>query len=174
MKHLGKYIKPYLWLITLTVLIKLGAAILELMLPYLMEQMLDVYVPVGNARGLYLCGIGMFLCAVGCLITNILANRMSAYSSGKITQAVRHDLFKKLQSLSACQLDGLTVSSAESRLTSDTYNVNQFLARIQRMGIRVAETDAFDGNFTLDGGVPRYLDGAESARPGLLQRAIPP
>ena len=136
MKHLGKYMKPYLWIITLTVLIKLGAAILELMLPYLMEQMLDVHVPVGNARGLYLCGIGMFLCAVGCLSTNILANRMSAYSSGKITQAVRHDLFKKLQSLSARQLDELTVSSAESRLTSDTYNVNQMLARLQRMGIR--------------------------------------
>ena len=128
--------KPYLWLIGLTVFVKLGAAILELMLPYLMEQMLDVHVPVGNARGLYLCGIGMFLCAVGCLVTNILANRMSAYSSGKITQAVRHDLFKKLQSLSARQLDGLTVSSAESRLTSDTYNVNQMLARLQRMGIR--------------------------------------
>jgi len=33
-------------------------------------------------------------------------------------------------------MDQLTISSAVSRLTSDTYNVNQFLTRIQRMGIR--------------------------------------
>ena len=78
----------------------------------------------------------MILCAFGCLAFNILANRMSAVSSGRITRAVRHDLFEKLQSLSARQMDGLTVSSAESRLTSDTYNVNQLLARLQRMGIR--------------------------------------
>ena len=136
MKQLWKYIRPFTWFMVLTVLIKLGAALLELMLPYLMEQMLDVHVPDGNAKAIYLCGLGMFLCALGCLATNILANRMSAVSSGKITQAIRHDLFEKLQSLSAHQLDGLTVSSAESRLTSDTYNVNQMLARLQRMGIR--------------------------------------
>ena len=33
-------------------------------------------------------------------------------------------------------MDQLTVSSAESRLTSDTYNINQLLARMQRLGIR--------------------------------------
>ena len=33
-------------------------------------------------------------------------------------------------------MDELTISSAESRLTSDTYNVNNMLTRVQRMGIR--------------------------------------
>ena len=136
MKGLAKYLKPYAWYMLLTVIIKVVAPVLELLVPYLMEQMLDVHVPNSNVRAIYLCGGGMLLCAFGCLFFNILANRMSAHSSGKITQAIRHDLFAKLQSLSAHQMDGLTVSSAESRLTSDTYNVNQMLARLQRMGIR--------------------------------------
>ena len=136
MKGLAKYLRPYAWYMLLTVTIKVVAPVLELIVPYLMEQMLDVHVPGGNVRAIYLCGGGMLLCAFGCLFFNIMANRMSAYSSGKITQAIRHDLFAKLQSLSAHQMDGLTVSSAESRLTSDTYNVNQMLARLQRMGIR--------------------------------------
>ena len=136
MKGLAKYLRPYAWYMLLTVTIKIVAPVLELIVPYLMEQMLDVHVPGGNVRAIYLCGGGMLLCAFGCLFFNIMANRMSAYSSGKITQAIRHDLFAKLQSLSAHQMDGLTVSSAESRLTSDTYNVNQMLARLQRMGIR--------------------------------------
>ena len=78
----------------------------------------------------------MILCAAGCLVCNIVANRMSAVSSGRITKAVRHDLFDRLENLSAAQLDALTVSSAESRLTSDTYNINQLLARLQRVGVR--------------------------------------
>ena len=136
MKRLEHYIRPYWGFILLAVLIKLSGAALELLIPYLMEIMLDEKVPLGDLGAIYRCGGFMLLCAAGCLCCNILANRMSAISAGKITQALRHDLFKKLQSLSARQMDALTVSSAESRLTSDTYNVNQLLARIQRIGIR--------------------------------------
>lgn len=134
--ELQRYIRPYWGYIALTLLIKLSGALTELLIPYLMERMLDVKVPAGDLRGILLCGVLMLLCAALCLGLNVLANRMTAVSSGKITRAVRHDLFAKLESLSARQLDGLTAASANSRLTSDTYNVNQFLARIQRMGVR--------------------------------------
>ncbi len=136
MLKLKRYILPYCGFIILTLLIKFLGAALELLIPWLMEIMLDEKVPEGSIRDIWLYGGGMLLCAVGCLVCNIGANRMSAISSGKITRAVRHDLFEKLQSLSARQMDALTISSAESRLTSDTYNVNQLLARLQRLGIR--------------------------------------
>ena len=136
MVRLERYIRPYWGYIFLTVIIKLLGAVLELLIPYLMEIMLDDKVPAGNLMDIYIYGGLMLLCAAGCLGSNVLANRMSAVSSGRITLAIRHDLFDKLQHLSAHQMDELTVPSAESRLTSDTYNVNQMLARIQRMGIR--------------------------------------
>lgn len=136
MKRLERYIHPYWGFIFLTVFIKLSGAVLELSIPYFMEIVLDHKVPAGTKSDIFLFGGLMMLCAAGCLGCNILANRMSAISSGKITRAIRHDLFYKLQHLSARQLDELTVPSAESRLTSDTYNVNQLLARIQRLGIR--------------------------------------
>ncbi len=136
MKGLQSYIRPYWGFIALTLFIKFLGAAVELFIPYLMEIMLDEKVPSGAPTQIFLYGGLMVVCALLCLLFNILANRMSAKSSGKITHAIRHDLFRKLQSLSARQLDELTISSAESRLTSDTYNVNQMLARIQRMGIR--------------------------------------
>ena len=136
MLRLERYIRPYWGYILFTVLVKLLGAVLELLIPYFMEIMLDVKVPMGNLPEIYLYGGLMLLCAAGCLGCNIWANRMSAVSSGKITKAIRHDLFHRLQHLSASQMDDLTVSSAESRLTSDTYNVNQLLARVQRLGIR--------------------------------------
>jgi ATP-binding cassette subfamily B protein len=78
----------------------------------------------------------MILCAAACLALNITANRMTAFTSRKIIKKIRHDLYEKIQNLSARQMDRLTVHSAESRLTSDTYNINVLLTRIQRMGIR--------------------------------------
>ena len=136
MAQLERYIRPYWGYIILTTLIKLLGTVTELMIPSLMEVILDDKVPAGDRTAIFLYGGLMLLCAVVCLNANIVANRMSAQSSGRITQALRHDLFQKLQSLSARQMDHLTVPSAESRLTSDTYNINQFLARIQRIGIR--------------------------------------
>ena len=136
MTRLSHYIKPYIGYIILTMLIKLGGTLLELLIPYFMEIILDTVVPTGSVRGILLYGLFMVLAACGCLAGNILANRMSAVSAGKITLTLRHDLFARLESLSAKQLDTLTVSSAESRMTSDTYNFNQFLARMQRLGIR--------------------------------------
>lgn len=136
MAALKKYLRPYYGYMIVTITIKLLGAVLELLIPDLMEIILDEKVPAGEKSSIFLFGGLMLLCAFGCLGLNILANRMSAVSSGKITLALRHDLFEKLESLSARQLDTLTVPSAESRLTSDTYNINQMLARIQRMGIR--------------------------------------
>ena len=136
MGRLQKYLRPYWGYILLTLVIKLIGTYTELLIPDLMETMVDEKVPAGDAKSIYLYGGGMLLCAAACLVFNIVANRMSAISSGRITKAIRHDLFQKLENLSARQMDELTVSSAESRLTSDTYNINQMLARLQRMGIR--------------------------------------
>ena len=136
MKRLMKYIGLYVGLIVLAMFIKLLGAGLELMIPYLMEIILDDVVPAGQKNMIFVYGAGMLLCALGCLAANVIANRMSAKSAGRITLSIRHDLFEKLENLSARQMDKLTVSSAESRLTSDTYNINQLLARMQRLGIR--------------------------------------
>ena len=136
MAKLERYLRPWWGFILLTTLIKLAGTLVELLIPYLMEIILDEKVPQGDMGAIYLYGGGMLLCAARALTFNILANRMAAKSSGNITKAVRHDLFAKLQSLSARQMDELTTPSAVSRLTSDTYNINQLLTRFQRMGIR--------------------------------------
>ena len=136
MEKLEKYLRPYWWYIALSMFIKFLGAAAELTIPYLMEIILDYKVPAGSRRDIYLYGGLMLLCAAACLGFNVIANRMSAVSSGKITRAIRHDLFAKLESFSPRQMDSLTISSAVSRLTSDTYNINQLLARTQRLGIR--------------------------------------
>ena len=161
MKRLMKYIGPYVGFIVLAMFIKLLGAGLELMIPYLMEIILDDIVPAQQKNMIYIYGGGMLLCALGCLACNVIANRMSARSAGQITLRIRHDLFEKLENLSARQMDRLTVSSAESRLTSDTYNINQLLARMQRLGIRapILLIGGITMTLTMDAGLALILIG---------------
>ena len=136
MGRLKHYIKPHLLYIIITLAIKFVATYVELWIPSLMEIMLREETVSSGTEQIWFYGGLMLLCAIGCLVLNITANRMTAFSSGRITKKIRHDLFQKLQRLSAKQMDELTIPSAESRLTSDTYNVNVMLTRLQRMGIR--------------------------------------
>lgn len=136
MKGIAKYIKPYTFFIILTVVIKTVASLTELFIPHMLEKIIDDAVPSGDRKRIFVYGGMMLVFALICLVTNFVANTMSAISSGKITRAVRRDLFKKLSHLSSAELDWLTIPSAVSRLTSDTYNINQMLSRIQKMGIR--------------------------------------
>lgn len=136
MTQLMKYIRPHLVGMLIGVVIKTVGTLTELLIPYLMKVVLDDKVPQGNTAVIYQYGALMLLCAILTLIFNVTANRLAAKSSGKVTLALRRDLFRKLTTLSARQMDGLTTPSAVSRLTSDTYNINQMLTRFQRMGIR--------------------------------------
>lgn len=136
MKKLLEYIKPYMGLIFLALIIKLLASMTELVIPSILKKIIDDIVPQGNIKSIYFWGGIMLICAVACFMTNVISNRISATSSGYITRKLRHDVFEKISSFSAEQTDKFTISSLVSRLTSDTYNVNQMLLRLQRIGVR--------------------------------------
>ncbi|MDE6882013.1 MAG: ABC transporter ATP-binding protein/permease [Lachnospiraceae bacterium] len=136
MKTILKYMKPYNTYILLTLLLKFGASMMDLLIPSLLAKIIDDIVPLGEVRLIFWWGGVMILCAVISVTTNVRANRMAEISAGGMTRQLRHDLFEKITYLSAGQMNGFTVSSAVSRLTSDTYNVNRMMARMQRLGVR--------------------------------------
>ncbi len=136
MKGILKYAKPYGLFMLCTLILKFIAAMMDLLIPSFLAKIIDDIVPTGNMRQIFLWGGVMIGCAVCSAITNISANRMAEVSAGGMTEKIRHDLFAKISYLSSSQMDELTVPSVISRLTSDTYNVNRMLARIQRLGVR--------------------------------------
>ncbi len=136
MRKLLKYINPYWGIILIGLAIKFVATYVELQIPKLMQVVLDEKVPAGLEKEIYLFGGLMVVCSVVAMVMNITANRMASRTAGKITRRLRHDLFDKLQRLSPRQMDAVTVPSAVSRLTSDSYNVNNLIVRIQRIGVR--------------------------------------
>ncbi|MBQ3237409.1 MAG: ABC transporter ATP-binding protein, partial [Oscillospiraceae bacterium] len=81
-------------------------------------------------------GVLMIICAAAACAGNIIANRMAAKVSKDFSKKMRKDLFEKTLYLSASDTDKFTIPSLESRITSDTYNVHNFVSMMQRMGVR--------------------------------------
>ncbi len=136
MKTVIKYLKPYFNRMTLGLFIKITGTMVELLLPYILSHILKNVVAAGELKNILSWGALMIVCAATALLCNIIANRMAARVSRDFSESVRRDLFKKTLSLSSKQLDRFTIPSLESRITTDTYHVHNFVSMMQRMGVR--------------------------------------
>ena len=136
MRTVYKYIKPVLWPMIGGLTLKFIAAMFDLTIPYFLETIIDKAAPTGQINQVLFWGVVMLVCSVLALVTNVTANRMAVRNTSKVTKTLRHDLFAKISNLSARKTDEFTVSSLISRLTTDSYNVNDMLVRVQRIGVR--------------------------------------
>lgn len=136
MRTVYKYIKPVLWPMIGGLTLKFIAAMFDLTIPYFLETIIDKAAPTGQINQVLFWGVVMLVCSVLALVTNVTANRMAVRNTSKVTKTLRHDLFAKISHLSARKTDEFTVSSLISRLTTDSYNVNDMLVRVQRIGVR--------------------------------------
>ena len=136
MKKIMEYLGPLYGRMAAGFGIKLVGTVMELAIPWILAHMIDEIVPTKDQRRILLWGVGMAVCAVIALLGNVIANRRASAVARDATRRIRHDLFDKIEHLSARQLDELGIPSLISRLTSDTYNVNQTIGRIQRLGVR--------------------------------------
>ena len=136
MKIILKWLKPFYLRMSVGLLIKISATLVELVLPYILSHILKNVVVTQRIERILLWGGMMVLCAFLACVFNIIANRMAAYVSSQFAEKMRHRLFERMLTLSSRQVDKFTVPSLESRITSDTYNVHHFVDVIQRMGVR--------------------------------------
>lgn len=130
------YLRPYYGRMAVGFLIKFLGAIMDLFIPWILAYVIDSVIPVGSLQLIFAWGGVMLVCSILAVSFNIIANRMASRVASDATQIIRHDLFAKTMYLSARQTDAFTKPSLISRLTTDTYNVNQMIGRVQRLGVR--------------------------------------
>ena len=136
MKRVLSFLRPQAGRTVLQIGIKFTATILELILPWILEHIIDEVAPTGDKRQLLLWGSLMVLCALSVFLGAMVANRMAAKIAANFTRSLRHVLFARVTALSCEQADRFTVPSLISRLSSDTYRVNDMVDRMLRLGIR--------------------------------------
>lgn len=136
MKWVLTYLKPLRARIAVGTVIKIIGTLSELMIPFLLSYILENVIHTNDIKNILLFGILMALCAVIACLGNIIANRMAAKTTMIFATQMRKNLFSGTLHLSARSTDRFTIPSLESRITSDTYNVQNFIGMMQRMGIR--------------------------------------
>ncbi|MBO5797314.1 MAG: ABC transporter ATP-binding protein [Clostridia bacterium] len=136
MKWVLSYLKPLSSRITAGVTVKIIGTVAELFIPFLLSYILENVIAQNDVGAIVFYGVLMTICALVACVGNIVANRMAAKTTMIFSTRMRKDLFSKTLHLSARSTDRFTIPSLESRITSDTYNVQNFIGMMQRMGIR--------------------------------------
>lgn len=136
MRFIFSYLKKYRVMVITAMGIKLLGTISELMVPYVMEHLIDVVAPRKEAVPVFAWGAAMVLLAVVTRQLNVKANRLAVGVAKESAYEIRRDLFWKTINLSGGQLDEIGLPSLNSRMTSDSYNVQSFIQSGQTIGIR--------------------------------------
>lgn len=108
----------------------------ELLLPYVLEHMIDEVVPTQNMKQVIFWGVAMLVLAFLVRQFNVNANRLAVKVAKSSIYEIRRDLFWKSINLSGNQMDDFGLPSLTSRMTSDSYNVQNFIQSVQAMGVR--------------------------------------
>ena len=116
MKQYKKY--AYLALICIAV-----EAMLELLVPMIMADLIDNGVANGDTHYIYIKGFEMALCALIALVLGIGSARFQALAGQGLGANIRKAEYEKLQSYSFSNIDHFRVSSLVTRLTSDVTNI---------------------------------------------------
>ena len=117
------YMKQYKKYACLALLCIAVEAVLELMVPMIMADLIDNGVANGDTAYIYTKGLQMAGCAVLALILGIGSARFSALAGQGLGANIRQAEYEKLQSYSFANIDHFRVSSLVTRLTSDVTNI---------------------------------------------------
>lgn len=136
MKKLWKYMRDYRRGGILAPLFKLLEASLELLVPLVMAQIIDIGIANGDG-GFILsrCGILAALAAVG-LVCSITAQYFAAKASVGFAAKLRSTLFKHIQSLSYSKLDTQGTGTLIARITGDINQVQSGMNLALRLLLR--------------------------------------
>ncbi len=136
MRLIARAMGRYKGAVALCVVVKLFATLSELMLPYILEHIIDTVAPRGDLPLAVFWGALMFAAALVCRQLNVAANRRGVRNAHNVSYDIRQALFQKTASLSGSQFDAFGLPSLISRMTSDSYNVQSAAQQLQTLCVR--------------------------------------
>ena len=129
MFKLRRFLKDYKKECIVGPLCKLFEAILELLVPLVMANIIDV--GVKNRDSGYVIKMGIVMIALGAigLMSALVCQYLASRASQGVGTKLRSELFLHINSLSHAELDKLGTPSLITRITNDVNQVQQCVAR---------------------------------------------
>ena len=135
-KRLAKCIREYKWQSIATPVLVGIEVILEILVTYLIADLIDFGIEAGNLTVIYKYGIMLLIMAFLALAFGVGSGLMCAKATAGFAKNLRQDLYHKIQEFSFANIDKFSTSSIVTRLTTDVTNVQQSFQMIIRIAVR--------------------------------------
>ena len=135
-RKLAPYTKGYRVWIFLGVLCSAGEAVLELLLPKAMSQIVDVGIANGDKAYILVTGLKMILMALASLVMGVGAAGLAAKAGMGFGANVRAAEYAQVQRFSFANIERFSTASLITRLTNDVSSVQMTLMMGMRMLVR--------------------------------------
>lgn len=135
-KKLMAYIKEYKLASLLAPIFVSLEVVMEVLIPMMMAQIIDVGLANNNIPYVYKIGIIMIGMALISLLFDALSGRYAAVASAGVAKNLRQAIYYKIQDFSFANIDKFSTSSLVTRLTTDVTNVQNAYQVIIRMMVR--------------------------------------
>lgn len=136
MRYVLSYLNPYKYKLIVNLIVKSGATLMELFLPWILAYVIDSVIPTENVPSIIIFGVIMLLCSGLAFYGNVVANRMAARISSDAIKTLRDDGYSKIMNFSNRTVDEFKIPSLVSRMTTDTYHIYRMFNVVQRIGVR--------------------------------------
>ena len=117
------------------VLFMLISALAQMLIPSLLSQMIDSGVGESNEKLIIAIGIAMIVLAVFACVMNVVSTTISASVTTKFSADIRQEIFHKVQSFSAAEIDKFGTASLIARSTTDVTTIQTFFSMLFRIGL---------------------------------------
>ena len=135
-RKLFPYTKGYRHLIVLGVLCSAGEAVLELLLPLAMSDIVNFGIDLGDRQYILTTGIKMIMMALLALCCGVGAAALAARAGMGFGANLRRAEYEKVQQFSFSNIERFSTASLITRLTSDVASVQMTLMMGMRMFVR--------------------------------------
>ena len=136
MKRYYKYMKPYLPYFILGPIMMIVEVIGEVLMPYLMAQIINNGVAERNIPYIISIGVVMVLTALFMMLGGIGGAYFGAKASVNFAADLRKDVFAKVQQFSFANIDNFSTGSLVTRLTNDITQMQNMVNMCLRMMLR--------------------------------------
>ncbi|MBQ8289275.1 MAG: ABC transporter ATP-binding protein [Clostridia bacterium] len=165
MKKIIGNIRPYIKETVLSPLLKMFEALLELIVPLVIANIIDSGIKNKSVEDVVYSSLFLVLLGAVGLGASVLAQYYAAKASCGFSARLRHQLFAHVQTLSYTELDRLGPSTLITRMTSDTNQVQTGLNLTLRLLMRspFVVFGAMIMAFTIDTGIALTFVGVIAA-----------
>lgn len=129
MRRLMGFVRPYRWRMVLSLMLLFGAALAELVGPYLIQQAIDGPIRTGNVEAVW----PIFWLYLASLVAGFILRYSQIWVMQTVGQQVMIDLrmkiFSHIQRMSLAFFDRNPVGRLITRITNDVDSLNEFLTQ---------------------------------------------